>query len=60
MEALRFQVVGEAFKKKPLDVKTPSERPAKYFTDAAAILIVMSCTGTSRQAGCVRNADQCW
>ena len=31
MEALRFQVVGEAFKKKALDVKTPSERPAKYF-----------------------------
>ena len=38
METLRFQVVGEAFKKKPvstafqpLDVKTPSERPAKYF-----------------------------
>ena len=31
MEALRFQVVGEAFKKKPLDVKTPSERPAQYF-----------------------------
>ena len=31
MEALRFQVVGEAFKKKPLDVKTPVERPAKYF-----------------------------
>ncbi|MBQ6228599.1 MAG: glutamine synthetase III [Prevotella sp.] len=31
MEALRFQVVGEAFKKKPLDVITPSERPAKYF-----------------------------
>ena len=31
MEALRFQVVGEAFKKKPLDVKTPSERPASYF-----------------------------
>ena len=31
MEALRFQVVGEAFKKKPLDVKTPSERPCKYF-----------------------------
>ena len=27
MEALRFQVVGEAFKKKPLDVKAPSERP---------------------------------
>ena len=31
METLRFQVVGEAFKKKPLDVKTPAERPAKYF-----------------------------
>ena len=31
METLRFQVVGEAFKKKPLDVKTPSERPAEYF-----------------------------
>ncbi|MCR5131183.1 MAG: glutamine synthetase III [Prevotella sp.] len=31
MEALRFQVVGEAFKKKPLDVKTPSERPCEYF-----------------------------
>ena len=31
MEALRFQVVGEAFKKKPLDVKIPSERPAQYF-----------------------------
>ena len=28
---LRFQVVGEAFKKKPLDVKTPSERPSEYF-----------------------------
>ena len=31
MEALRFQVVGEAFKKKPLDVKAPAERPAQYF-----------------------------
>ena len=31
MEALRFQVVGEAFKKKPLDVKTPSDRPYEYF-----------------------------
>ena len=31
METLRFQVVGEAFKKKPLDVKAPIERPAKYF-----------------------------
>ena len=38
MEALRFQVVGGAFKKKPvstvfqpLDVKVPSERPCEYF-----------------------------
>ena len=31
MEALRFQVVGEAFKKKPLDVRTPIERPCEYF-----------------------------
>ena len=28
---LRSQVVGEAFKKKPLDVKAPSERPCEYF-----------------------------
>ena len=31
METLRFQVVGEAFKKRPLEVKAPDERPAKYF-----------------------------
>ena len=31
METLRFQVVGEAFKKKPIDVEAPEERPAKYF-----------------------------
>lgn len=31
METLRFQVVGEAFKKKPLEVKTPKERPAQYY-----------------------------
>ena len=31
METLRFQVVGEAFKKKPHDVKMPSERPSKFF-----------------------------
>ena len=31
METLRFQVVEEAFKKKPLDVKTPSDRPSDYF-----------------------------
>ena len=28
---LRFQVVGEAFKKKPLNVEAPSERPCEYF-----------------------------
>ena len=28
---LRFQVVEEAFKKRALDVKTPSERPSEYF-----------------------------
>ena len=28
---LRFQVVGEAFKKKPLEVEAPSERPCEYF-----------------------------
>ena len=31
METLRFQVVGEAFRKKPLDVEAPSERPYEYF-----------------------------
>ena len=31
METLRFQVVGEAFKKKPLSVEAPSERPWEYF-----------------------------
>ncbi len=31
MQPLRFQVVGEAFKKKPLDVKAPAERPSEYF-----------------------------
>ena len=31
MEKLRFQVVGEAFKKKPLDVVMPTERPYEYF-----------------------------
>ena len=28
---LRFQVVAEAFKKKAVEVKTPSERPSEYF-----------------------------
>ena len=28
---LRFQVVEEAFKKKPVEVKTPTERPSEYF-----------------------------
>jgi len=31
MATLRFQLVGEAFKKKPLEVKTPVERPSDYF-----------------------------
>ena len=31
MEKLRFQVVAEAFKKKPLAVDVPSERPSEYF-----------------------------
>ncbi len=31
MTNLRFQVVEEAFKKKPLDVQAPSERPYEYF-----------------------------
>ena len=28
---LRFQVVGEAFKKHPVEVKTPTERPSAFF-----------------------------
>ncbi|MCR5780982.1 MAG: glutamine synthetase III [Bacteroidaceae bacterium] len=28
---LRFQVVGEAFKKHPVDVPTPKERPSEFF-----------------------------
>ncbi len=28
---LRFQVVGEAFKKHPVEVKTPAERPSEFF-----------------------------
>ena len=31
MANLRFQVVEEAFKKKPLEVKSPAERPSEYF-----------------------------
>ncbi len=31
MANLRFQVVAEAFKKKPLDIKAPAERPSEYF-----------------------------
>ena len=31
METLRFQVVGEAFKKKPLVPSTPDERPSAYY-----------------------------
>ncbi len=31
MANLRFQVVGEAFKKQPLDVPAPAERPSEFF-----------------------------
>ena len=31
MTNLRFQVVGEAFKKKAIEVKAPTERPYEYF-----------------------------
>ncbi len=31
MANLRFQVVEEAFKKKPLEVSVPAERPSEYF-----------------------------
>ena len=31
MANLRFQVVAEAFKKKPLDIAAPAERPCEYF-----------------------------
>ena len=31
MDNLRFQVVAEAFKKKPVEVETPAERPSEYF-----------------------------
>ena len=31
MANLRFEVVAEAFKKKPLDVIAPVERPSEYY-----------------------------
>lgn len=31
MSNLRFKVVEEAFKKRPLEVKAPAERPSEYF-----------------------------
>ena len=31
MANLRFQVVEEAFKKKPIEVAAPAERPSEYF-----------------------------
>ena len=31
MANLRFEVVAEAFKKRPLIVDTPKERPSEYF-----------------------------
>ncbi len=32
MSNLRFQVVAEAFKKKPLEITAPAERPCEYFS----------------------------
>ena len=31
MSNLRFKVVEEAFKKRPVEVATPAERPSEYF-----------------------------
>ena len=31
MATLRFEVIGEAFKKRPLEIQAPSERPSEYF-----------------------------
>ena len=31
MSNLRFQVVEEAFKKRPVEVEAPKERPSEYF-----------------------------
>ena len=31
MSNLRFKVVEEAFKKRPVEVKTPAERPSEYY-----------------------------
>ena len=31
MATLRFEVIGEAFKKRPLEVEAPSVRPSDYF-----------------------------
>ena len=31
MANLRFEVVAEAFKKRPVEVETPKERPSEYF-----------------------------
>ena len=31
MANLRFEVVAEAFKKRPVEVKTPKVRPSEYF-----------------------------
>ena len=31
MATLRFEVIGEAFKKRPLEVATPDARPSEYF-----------------------------
>ena len=31
MKSLRFEVVGEAFKKHPIDLELPAERPSEYY-----------------------------
>ena len=31
MANLRFEVVAEAFKKRPVEVTAPSERPSEFF-----------------------------
>ena len=31
MANLRFQVVAEAFKKKPIEIPAPAERPSEFF-----------------------------
>lgn len=37
MSNLRFKVVEEAFKKRPLEVKAPTERPSEYLVSTFSI-----------------------